>query len=157
MQKISRMPLISFFTTIGTELESKLPPAQCNPMQYLQGDFPNLMPKPRITINDIFREVKTLKNKSCNAADFSPELVKENCWMLAFPLTFMLHQPLDQGKFPTRLKSARLTSIYKKGVKSDMNNYRPISILNIFSKIFEKSNEMVLDKFHEWKQFRISD
>ena len=76
MQKISRMPLISFFfTTIGTELESQLPPAQCDPMQYLQGDFPNLMPKPHITINDIFREVNTLENKSCNTADFSPQLI----------------------------------------------------------------------------------
>ena len=104
----------NFFTTIGTKLESQLPHALCDPMQYLLGDFPNLMTKSRITINDIFREVKTLKNKSCNTADFSPQLIKENCRMLAFPLTFILNQSLDQGEFPTRLKAARVTPIYNK-------------------------------------------
>ena len=67
--------------------------------------------------------------------------------MLAFPLTFILNQSLDQGKFPTRLKSARVTPIYKKGAKSDMNNYRPISILNVFSKIFEKVMKWYLISF----------
>ena len=43
----------NFFTTIGTKLESQQPHALCDPMQYLLGDFPNLMTKPRITINGI--------------------------------------------------------------------------------------------------------
>ena len=42
------------------------------------------------------------------------------------------------GKFPSQLKSAKVSPIYKSGAKSDPANYRPISILPIISKIFEK-------------------
>ena len=40
--------------------------------------------------------------------------------------------------FPDSLKKARVIPIYKEGEKHDINNYRPISILPIMSKIFEK-------------------
>jgi hypothetical protein len=40
--------------------------------------------------------------------------------------------------FPDRLKYASIRPIFKKGKREDINNYRPISILTSFSKIFEK-------------------
>ena len=45
---------------------------------------------------------------------------------------------INQGIFPTELKLAYITPIYKNGDKTLINNYRPISILSVFSKIFEK-------------------
>lgn len=33
---------------------------------------------------------------------------------------------------------ARVTPVFKKGVKSDLNNYRPISVIPVVSKVFEK-------------------
>ena len=127
-----------FFTAVATKLESKLPEAQSDPLSYLQGNFPNSMQIPVISMNDIFREIKTLKVKKCNLDDFSPLIVKENAHILGSPLKLLFNQSIQQGKFPERLKCARVIPIYKKGQKSDMNNYRPISLLNIFSKIFEK-------------------
>ena len=136
-----------FFTTVATKLDSNLPPPHFDPLQYLQGNFPNVMQKPRISFNDIIREIKTLKNKNCSIEDFSPKIIKENSRLLAIPLAFILNQSLNDGNFPNRLKSARVIPIYKKGAKSDMNNFRPISILNIFSKIFEKVMKYYLVKF----------
>ena len=112
-----------FFTTIASKLDSKLPEPHHDPIQYLQGNFENSMMKPNITFNDIFREIKTLKNKNCGINDFSPGIVKENSRLLAVPLSYLFNQSLNQGKFPNRLKSARVIPIYKKGAKSDMNNY----------------------------------
>ena len=40
--------------------------------------------------------------------------------------------------FPDKLKLAKVIPIYKTGDKKNMNNYRPISILSFFSKMFEK-------------------
>ena len=34
--------------------------------------------------------------------------------------------------------SARVTPVFKKGVKSDLNNYRPISVIPVVLKVFEK-------------------
>jgi hypothetical protein len=45
---------------------------------------------------------------------------------------------LTNGIFPTRLKFSQINPLFKKGNRSEMANYRPISLLTFFSKIFEK-------------------
>ena len=45
---------------------------------------------------------------------------------------------IENGKYPDDLKMAKVIALYKKGVKFDPNNYRPISLLSLFDKIFEK-------------------
>ena len=45
---------------------------------------------------------------------------------------------MKSGTFPTLFKTGKVTPIYKKGNKECIENYRPVSILPIFGKIFEK-------------------
>ena len=45
----------------------------------------------------------------------------------------------ETGKFPSCLKQADITPVFKKGLRSSKDNYRPVSILPNVSKIFEKS------------------
>ena len=45
---------------------------------------------------------------------------------------------LSSGIFPTRLKFSKLKHILERGDKNDTSNYRPVSVLTSFSKIFEK-------------------
>ena len=42
------------------------------------------------------------------------------------------------GKFPSILKTGKITPLYKKGAKDNIANYHPVSILPIFGKVFEK-------------------
>ena len=136
-----------FFTNIATKLDSTLPPAQHDPLQFLNGDFPNDMQLPFITLNDIFTVIKSIPDKKCNLDDFSPRIIKENAHLIAQPLRLIYNQSLESGIFPSKLKVARVIPIYKKGAKSDMNNYRPISLINIFSKLFEKLVKKYLTKY----------
>ena len=46
---------------------------------------------------------------------------------------------MTNGSFPDHLKNADIKPIHKKDSKNDKSNYRPISILPNFSKIFERS------------------
>ena len=44
---------------------------------------------------------------------------------------------VSKGLFPNVLKLARVIPIFKKGNKNDTSNYRPVSTISVFSKIFE--------------------
>ena len=50
----------------------------------------------------------------------------------------MINQSLTSGIFPQDLKTAKVIPVFKKDDNSKFDNYRPISILNSFSKIYEK-------------------
>jgi hypothetical protein len=60
----------------------------------------------------------------------------QNC--LISPITKLFICAVKQGLFPDQLKKAAVAPIFKKGDAEDVNNYRPISVLPIFSKIFER-------------------
>ena len=51
---------------------------------------------------------------------------------------YLLTVCITQGIFPRMLKCAEVSPIYKKGNNMDVGNYRPVSILPIMSKVFEK-------------------
>jgi hypothetical protein len=54
------------------------------------------------------------------------------------PLTYIFNKILQTGIFPDRLKFYEVKPLYKKGNKSELSNYRPISLLPTFYKITEK-------------------
>ena len=51
------------------------------------------------------------------------------------------------GIYPTEWKTARVTTVFKEGVKSELNNYRPISVISVVSKVFEK---IVYDQLYQY-------
>ena len=50
---------------------------------------------------------------------------------------------IEKKKFPTDWKTGKVTCLYKKGSKSNCNNYRPITLLSVASKVLEK---VILDQ-----------
>lgn len=52
-------------------------------------------------------------------------------------LSHLINRMLETGEFPDELKVAKVTPIYKGGGQVEINNYRPISVLPVFSKVFE--------------------
>ena len=45
---------------------------------------------------------------------------------------------MQEGFFPFKLKQAKVIPVYKSDDETDPGNYRPISLLSIFNRIFEK-------------------
>jgi len=63
----------------------------------------------------------------------------------------------NYGIFPENCKIAKVIPIHKKGDKIDPNNYRPISILTCFSKIFEKLIHKRITNFLDKKDILIPE
>ena len=99
------------------------------------------------------QEIKTvLDNLKCTAAgidDIPPKLLKLTSNIIAAPLSYMINLAFTQGVFPNKLKVAKVFPIYKKGDKKDVKNYRQVSVLPAFSKIFEKTLSCRLTNFLE--------
>ena len=84
-------------------------------------------------INNIIREFENGKS-----SDIPIKLIKWSNSIIAPVLASMYNKYMNSGTFPTILKVGRVTPIYKKGNKELIENYRPVSTLPIFGKIFEK-------------------
>ena len=69
------------------------------------------------------------------------------------PLTKLVNLSFEKGIFPESLKRAKIIVLYKGGSWSDPANYRPISLLSVFSKIFENAMLSRLLSFLEAKDF----
>src|SRR5215469_8730390 len=83
--------------------------------------------------------MKELKNKnSCGYDEITTKILKISSPFIVSPLTHKCNRMLSTGTFPDRLKYSEIKPIYKKGDKTLITNYRPISLLPVFSKIFEK-------------------
>ena len=57
--------------------------------------------------------------------------------VVAEPLYIIYNKSLSTGCFPSAWKEALVVPVYKSGDRSNVNNYRPVSILPIFGKVFE--------------------
>src|SRR5690606_34507546 len=57
---------------------------------------------------------------------------------LAPLLTYIFNRCVDSGIYPGSIKIAKVIPIYKDGKLADYNNYRPISLLSLINKLFEK-------------------
>ena len=81
----------------------------------------------------------SLPSKSSSAADgISNNALKKIIQYILKDLTLCINKSIDEGIFPHRLKQAKITPIFKKNDRNNPNNWRPISQLLTFSKIFEK-------------------
>ena len=89
------------------------------------------------TTNDEMIEIiKEFHNDK--SSDIPIVVVKHTAEIIAPMLCKMYNVCIREGTFPQILKHGKITPIYKKGPRDSIENYRPISTLPIFGKIFEK-------------------
>lgn len=90
-------------------------------------------------VGEVNKIISQLRSDSAPGPDgIGPSFIKEVKDILLEPLTYICNLSLATGCFPDSWKLAQVSPIYKNGHRSDPNNYRPISLLSVFSKILEK-------------------
>ena len=126
-----------YFTSVGEELAMKIPPtAQCN--INTPTDVPTFT-FPCVTSDFVEKHLKNLPvNKATGLDMISGKLLRLAAPAIASPIANLFNTSLRTGKFPSEWKTAKILPIYKSGSRNDTNNYRPISILPILSKVLER-------------------
>ena len=126
-----------FFTTIGPLLANKIPTSTINPLSWVK-NVPNSNVIEDVSEREVSDIIKSLSNSSAGWDGFPISIAKQCSKNFVKPLTALINSSFREGVFPRELKKARVVPIFKTGDKSLINNYRPISILSFYSKVFEK-------------------
>jgi hypothetical protein len=91
------------------------------------------------TVEEVEKELSLLNPyKSTGPDGLTPRILKEMAVVISKPLAIIFNRSLATGTVPEDWKQANVTPIFKKGNKQLPNNYRPISLTSISSKIMER-------------------
>ena len=140
------------FVTVGPKLAGKVEQRiNDDPLKYVvkQSSVMKFTP-----VSDIFilNSIKQLKNGKAPGPEKIPTLlIKDAGEVICKQLAMIVNSSLRHGIFPDIWKLARVTPIFKSGSRSDTNNYRPISVISVFSRILER---IVHDQIYDYLRSR---
>ena len=126
------------FTEIGLKIGESVKPTEILPESYVTTSLSNFSFKTTLpsTIYDLLSKLTITKASGYD--HISARLLKDAASEISHPLSVIFNKSLDSGIFPDKWKIAKITPIHKSDAKNDPNNYRPISVLPIVAKVFEK-------------------
>ena len=127
-----------FFINIGPTLAKSIPCVNESPLSYLGNRLTESIYLAPVNENEIGQLIKSLKDTTAGFDDLNSMCLKISSRFLLKPLTHICNLSISQGIFPEQLKIANVIHLYKSDDSTSFNNYRPVSVLCVLSKIFEK-------------------
>ncbi len=124
------------FQTCAANLANNLPPAGNTVDIMTQGNNWSFKPITELELTKLIGSLQT-KN-SCGPDLLSNRMIKAEKFIFAKLLKPLINESIRNGVFPDTLKNATVIPIFKKGDTGNLNNYRPIALLPVMSKVFEK-------------------
>jgi len=135
-----------FFTTVAASLVDKLPnvkgrfgPAFLNSYyknKHVTPDAFEISPASEERVRLCLSSLST--NKASGLDLISSRFLRVSANVISGVITHIINLSLKQGIFPSDMKKARAVPLYKKNSRTDVGNYRPVSILTAISKMFER-------------------
>ena len=126
----------TFFTNVGPKLKENIKDI---PLPKMDEVNHSMYLKP-ITVEEVRGIIDNLDSKfSYGVDDISNVIVKLSSNVSIPYLTQIINKSFEEGIFPDDLKKAKVIPLHKDGSKLDENNYRPISLLIVWSKIIERA------------------
>ena len=129
-----------YFSSIGKTTSQNVPTAENKKFSdYLTNPIMESMFLEPIEESHILEVVKKLRPKTSFGHDeISSKIIKETINNIIQPITHIVNRSFVMGIVPNQLKIAKVIPVYKASNQDELKNYRPISLLPAFSKIFEK-------------------
>ena len=130
----------NYFSSIGHNIAKKAPKSTVPFTEFLSGhQLQNSFAFHSVTPDEIETEIMSVPlNKSHGLYSCPIRILRCARHILSKPLSDLINKSVEIGIYPSKLKHAKVIPIYKGNEKDDPSNYRPISLLSIFNRIFEK-------------------
>ena len=146
-----------FFASIAAKLRDDLPPCAPQDISVIKHQ---VNPQNRrfrfkpVTKSEVSKVLITLKrSKSPGIDNIPPGTVKDAAKVIIHPLLHIINLSLATSTIPRDWKIARCVPIFKSGNTKEFDNYRPISVLPVFSKILERVVHNQLYEYLENNKF----
>ena len=89
--------------------------------------------------DNVFKFLSTMDSCKATGTDsIGPRLLRFAAPYISDDITYICNQSINSSTFPKKWKEAKVSPLHKNGPHDDVNNYRPISILPVLSKVLEK-------------------
>ena len=125
-----------YFINVGKSVAHNIV-SQIDPLSYID-ESKNCITDIPVTVNDVKAIVSQLNNSTAGPDDLPASIMKQVSNECCIPLTNLFNLSVLQGDFPSEMKLAKVLPIYKTDNHQLIQNYRPISTLNLFSKVYER-------------------
>ena len=101
-----------------------------------------------VTVGQVSKILHSMSSSKATGLDEIPaKYLKDGSSVISKLLTHIINLSITTGSIPDDLKMARIVPLYKKNSKTHVGNYRPISVLSVISKVFEKVVFMQLSDY----------
>ena len=137
-----------YFATIGTEVQKLMGIKETDHKPEANGSF-QFEQETEETIIKLIDRIRV--DVATGEDEISAKLIKDAKYTIAESLTKLVNLSYKKCTFPSSMKIAVIKALHKKDCKEDISNYRPLSILSVVSKIFERSATDQLVKYLEEK------
>ena len=138
-----------FFVNIGPTLAKAIPQVKNNPLSFMGNKIEQSIFLEPVAQNEINQIIISLNDNASGYDDISAMLLKISSPFISQPLAYICNSSLQEGIFPDELKIANFIPLYKSDNVMMFHHYRPVSILCVLSKVFEKIMYERLLKFSE--------
>ena len=91
--------------------------------------------------------MKNLPSDKATAGEIPVDIIKKNSEFCFSELTKCINKAFNENKFPDTLKLPDIVPVFKKLDPTDETNFRPVSVLPLLSKVFEK---IMYDQLYEY-------
>lgn len=134
-----------FYKNMAADLQKKL---EVSPVHFDEVVTDCSICLQQCTDNELDEIVSTLKSSSSAGPDgITSRDIKQIYPIIKVSLLAAINKCFKTGEFPSLCKISKIVPVYKKGDKHQPQNYRPISINSVLSKILEKAMKNRFSRF----------
>ena len=128
-----------YFCEVGKKLQEKMPDCGGEFLNYLPAQITETFFLSPVVKEELISAINKLNPRtSCGSDDIGAKVIQLCPMIFADNLAKIYNHSIEICDYPSELKIAKVIALFKKGEKSNPNNYRPISLLSCFNKLFEK-------------------